>query len=102
MSRIAPRLLFLAALATLPWLAYELLALLVERALAWRFVAECLWVGTPVLVLVAGLRGYGEGLEAGRKQGRTDRSDRPADASSTAAPLRATSTFQPSTHQSKA
>lgn len=85
MPRLTSLLLNIAALAGLPWVAYELLTLAAGPEAAWRFVAECLWLGTPVLVLVAALRGYGEGLDAGRAAARPRQEHRSADATTGAA-----------------
>ncbi|VTU44910.1 hypothetical protein [Variovorax sp. RA8] len=73
---------FIATVALSPWIAYHLLGLLAGEDAAWQFVSSSLWVGTPILVVVAALRAYGEGLQRGerRAKGYDDEShpDRPA------------------------
>ena len=56
---------FIAAVALSPWIAYHLLSVLTSEDVAWQFVSSSLWVGTPILVVVAALRAYGEGLQRG-------------------------------------
>lgn len=46
---------FIALLAFSPWLAFVLLSLFTSPERAWSFVASCTWIGTPILVICAGL-----------------------------------------------
>jgi len=57
---------FIAIVALSPWVAYHLLSLVAACDAAWSFVSASLWVGTPILVVVAALRAYDEGLKQGR------------------------------------
>lgn len=74
---------FIAAVALSPWIAYHLLCMVAPEDAAWQFVSASLWVGTPILVVAASLRAYGEGLKRGARgsqpsqSSNTDR-DRPA------------------------
>lgn len=58
---------FIAIVTLSPWVAYHLLCYVTSTEAAWSFVSESLWVGTPILVIVAALRGYGEGLKRGSR-----------------------------------
>lgn len=69
---------FIAAVALSPWIAYHLLSLLAGGDSAWQFVSSSLWVGTPILVVVAALRAYGEGLQRGARGSQWSDPDRPA------------------------
>lgn len=69
---------FIAAVALTPWLAYYLLSLLASADSAWEFVSASLWVGTPILVVVAALRAYGEGLQRGACRANAHDIDHPA------------------------
>jgi hypothetical protein len=68
---------FITAVALSPWVAYHLLSRLAGPDSAWQFVSASLWVGTPILVVVAALRAYGEGLQRGAS-GSQPKADRPA------------------------
>lgn len=69
---------FIAFVALSPWLAYLLLSLLAGNDAAWQFVSASLWVGTPILVVVAALRAFGEGLKRGAHGCLPSDTDRPA------------------------
>jgi len=69
---------FIAAVALSPWIAYHLLGPLAGEEAAWQFVSASLWVGTPILVVVAALRAYGEGLKRGARGCQPSDTDRPA------------------------
>jgi hypothetical protein len=58
---------FIAIVILSPWVAYRLLCLVATSEAAWSFVSASLWVGTPILVLVAALRAYDEGLKRGSR-----------------------------------
>lgn len=48
---------FISLLAFSPWLAFLLLSLFTAPERAWSFVAACTWIGTPILVICAGMFG---------------------------------------------
>ncbi|CAN7774374.1 hypothetical protein LJR290_007706 [Variovorax sp. LjRoot290] len=61
---------FIALLALCPWIAYFLLSFVASHEDAKQFVSASLWFATPVLVLVAALRAYDEGIQRGRSGAR--------------------------------
>ena len=69
---------FITAVALSPWIAYRLLSVLATEDAAWQFVSASLWVGTPILVVAAALRAYGEGLKRGARGSQPSNTDRPA------------------------
>ena len=71
---------FIAAVALSPWIAYHLLSKVATEDAAWQFVSASLWVGTPILVVVAALRAYDEGLKRGARGSKPSDTgrDRPA------------------------
>mgnify|MGYP003583556756 CR=1 FL=1 len=71
---------FITLVAFSPWLAYLVLSLVADPKAVWEFVSACLWVATPILVVVAALRGYGEGFNSrrARKSGASTRVASPA------------------------
>ena len=69
---------FISAVALSPWIAYYLLSLRAGEDAAWQFVSSSLWVATPILIAVAALRAYGEGLQRGARGCEVSDPDRPA------------------------
>jgi hypothetical protein len=69
---------FIAIVILSPWVAYRLLCLVATNEAAWSFVSASLWVGTPILVLVAALRAYDEGLKRGSRFTTADDTTRPS------------------------
>lgn len=69
---------WIAGLALCPWIAFHLLSLVAAEEAARAFVTQSLWAGTPVLVVVAALRAYDEGVKRGSRGSRGRRgSDHP-------------------------
>lgn len=68
---------FITVVALSPWIAYHLLSLVATHDAAWAFVSSCLWVGTPILVVVSALRAYDEGIKRGSRPSTAADTDRP-------------------------
>lgn len=74
---------FIALVALSPWLAYLLLSIVASHEEVHAFLSASLWFATPILVVVAALRAYDDGLRRGRDGARgtaaaVDTMDHPA------------------------